>query len=257
MAISTTHYLIVRDLFLHGLLPRGGAVLEIGEANWYDLDPFALVEDVQKFVPDPARAEVLTNRLHELVDTKPDGYLFGIAKVFYEIFFSPSEMQSIDFGGTSVSLKLDLNAPIVLNRKFDISINHGTAEHIFNIAQVFMTMHQYTVPGGMMIHESPFTGWIEHGFYNLQPTLFFDLCEFNRYAMYGMFVQDLTTRTVLQIRTREDVYELAKEKKLPENSMLFTILKKHEEDRPFQIPIQGYYRKSLPLAGNKAWRDLR
>ena len=120
-----------------------------------------------------------------------------------------------------------------------------------------MTMHEYTVPGGMMIHESPFTGWIEHGFYNLQPTLFFDLCEFNRYGMYGMFVQDLTTRTVLQIQTREDVYELAKEKKLPENSMLLTILKKHEEDRPFQIPIQGYYRKSLASAGNEAWRNLR
>ena len=62
---------------------------------------------------------------------------------------------------------------------------------------------------------------------------------------------------MLQIHTREDVYEFAKEKKLPENSMLFTILKKHEEDRPFQIPIQGYYRKSLPSAGNEAWKNLR
>jgi hypothetical protein len=257
MAISTTHYLIIRDLFLHGLLPRGAAVLEVGEANWYDLDSLALVDDVKKFVRDPLRAEALINRLHELVGTKPAGYLFGIAKVFYEVFFAPTEMQSIDFNGTSRSLGLDLNAPIMLNRKFDVSINHGTAEHIFNIAQVFMTMHEYTIPGGMMIHESPFTGWIEHGFYNLQPTLFFDLCEFNRYAMYGMFVQDLTTRTVLQIQTREDVYQLTKDKKLPDNSMLLTILRKHAEDRPFQIPIQGYYRKALPSTGIEAWRNLR
>src|SRR5207253_2432277 len=96
-------------------------------------------------------------------------YSFDLVKIFYEIYFDPTETQAIDFDGTSQAHRLDLNRPIVLNRRFEVVINHGTSEHIFNIAQVFETMHDLTVPGGLMIHESPFTGWIDHGFYNLHP----------------------------------------------------------------------------------------
>jgi hypothetical protein len=33
MAISATHYFLIRSMFEHGLLRPGGALLEIGEAN--------------------------------------------------------------------------------------------------------------------------------------------------------------------------------------------------------------------------------
>jgi hypothetical protein len=141
----------------------------------------------------------------------------------------------------------------VLNRRFGVVFNHGTAEHIVNIGQVFATTHQYTVPGGMMIHESPFTGWVDHGFYNLQPTFFFDLAECNQYALVGMFIEDLGVKSIRQIRHRDKVHELAKSKQLPENSMLLTILTKGPQDAPFKIPMQGFYRKSLSDKGTAAW----
>jgi hypothetical protein len=257
MAISSTQYFLVREMFQHGLLPRHPAILEIGEANWYDLAPMTMLEDIQKYVSDPVRRDALCERLRDIVEKKREHYLFAIAKIFYELFFEPSEMQAVDYQGTATALRLDLNGPIALNRRFDVVINHGTAEHIFNVAQVFKTVHDYTVPGGLMMHESPFTGWIEHGFYNLQPTLYFDLAEVNQYMLHGMFVQDLTARTVLQIRAREDLYELVKANDLPENSMLFTVFRKPAVDVAFQIPIQGYYRGSLPSDGITAWRELR
>ncbi|MBI3839151.1 MAG: hypothetical protein HY288_14625 [Planctomycetia bacterium] len=258
MAISATHYYLIRELFERGLLPRNGALLEIGEANWYgNVSVPAIVGDIKKFVNDPDRREALIKRLMDIAEAREKMALFDMAKVFYELFFAPSEVQAVDFEGSQIARKLDLNCPIQLNRRFDVVINHGTAEHIFNIAQVFKTIHDYTVPGGMMIHESPFTGWIDHGFYNLQPTFFFDMAEFNRYAIRGMFIEDINAQSLGQIRTREDVYELAKSKHLPENSLLFTILIKSADDSPFQIPIQGYYRQALPERGMAAWRDLR
>jgi hypothetical protein len=258
MAISATHHFIIRDLFEHGLLARNGALLEFGEANWYgDLNPQALMDDINRFVRDPIHRDALSKRLTNIIESGGELVGFHIAKIFYEIFFAPSELQAVDFEGTQIAQRQDLNHPITLNRRFDVVINHGTAEHIFNIGQVFRTVHDYTLPGGLMIHESPFTGWIDHGFYSLQPTLYFDLADFNQYALFGMFVEDLTAQTILQIKTREDVHTFVKAKDLPENSMLFTVLKKSAFDQPFQLPMQGYYRKALSESAMEAWRELR
>jgi hypothetical protein len=258
MAISLTHYRITRDLFTFGVLPAGGAILEVGEANWYgDVDPLFMIEDIKRFVPDPVRRAALVKRLTDVVEAEPEFHLFAIAKIFYELYYAPSEVQAIDFNGTPTAQPLDLNGPITLNRRFNVVINHGTAEHVFNIAQVFKTIHEYTLPGGLMIHESPFTGWIDHGFFTLQPTLFYDLAEFNQYVLHAMVIANLVDQSVQQVDSREDLYDLAKAKKIPDNAMLFTILRKGDVEWPFRIPLQGYYRRALPESGMSAWNDLR
>lgn len=254
MAIGATYYMLFREMFQSGLLPQGGALLEIGEANWYgDMHPFEMIADIQKFVADPVRQQALIARIQAAVST-PD--TFEVVKVFYELYLAPRVMEAVDFGGTKHAMRLDLNVPLVLDRKYDLIVNHGTAEHIFNIAQVFRSTHEYTVPGGLMIHESPLTGWVDHGFYNLQPTLFFDLAAQNEYVICGMFVEEIVSRTVLQIHNREDVYRMAQEKQIPDNSLLFTILRK-TSDNPFRLPIQGYYARSLSEQGMAAWSAMR
>jgi hypothetical protein len=229
--------MIVRDLFLHGQVPQHGALLELGEANWYgDVAPQAMVHDIQTLLTDPARQESLIRWLSDIAARDDDRVSFDIVKVFYEIYFAPSEVQAVDLGGTAAAHRFDLNRPMTLNRRFDVVINHGTAEHIFNIGQVFETIHQYTVPGGLMIHESPFRGWIDHGFYNLQPKLFFDVAEQNQYGIVTMIVADIIEHTARRVGTREAFDELAKARKIPENSALFTVMTKGALDRPFQWP---------------------
>ena len=259
MAITAIHYSILRSMFEQGVLPQHGAMLELGEANWYgDVSALAMVEDIKRFVSDPVRRDALVQRITEVVEKRdPETGLFDAAKVYYELFFAPSEMQVVDYHGTRLAQKLDLNGPVPLNRRFEVVINNGTAEHIFNIGQVFRTVHDVTVPGGLMIHEGPFRGWVDHGFYNPQPTLFFDVAEFNRYEILGMFVGTPGSQTVFRIASREQVYAAAKNSQIPENALLFTYLKKAAEDGPFRIPMQGYYREGLSEAGMNAWRELR
>ena len=258
MAISVPLYLIIRDLHRYGMLPQGGSLLEIGEANWYgDIRPLSMVEDIQRLVTDPVRRDALVARLKQLVETDPPTLRFDVVKVFYELYFSPSETQAIDFDGTPGALTLDLNHPVDLGRQFDTVINNGTAAHVFNIAQVFRTIHEHTAPGGLMLHEAPFTGWVDHGFYALQPTLFFDLAEFNGYALQGLLITNLADQSALQVRGREHLYELIRERKIQENSQLFAVMRKNPAEAPFKIPFQGYYRESLPESGMAAWRDLR
>lgn len=257
MAVSAVHYTIIRELFMRGMLPQNGALLELGEANWYgDIDPLAMVHDIRAAITDPLRRDALIKRLSDVVARDDKWAGFDVVKVFYEFCFAPTELQAVDPGGTSTAHNLNLNYPIALNRRFDVVINHGTAEHIFNIAQVFATIHDYTLPGGMMIHESPLRGWIDHGFYNLQPTLFFDVAEQNQYRIIQMIVADLVERTGLQIQSRAELQALAAAKQIPDNAQLFTIMSKSADERPFEIPMQGCYPKGLRDSATDSSRSV-
>lgn len=202
MAITATHYRLFKSL----PLPQGGSLLEIGEANWYgDLDP--------------REAADLSG-----LDPGSDTYEFDICKRVYAAIFSPSRFVAIDQGGAT-AVRLDLNKPLgyhtalveyspngdplIADRKFDVIINHGTAEHIFNIAQVFRTMHDACAEGGLMVHDSPFTGWIDHGFYCLHPTLFYDLAAANCYEIVKVAIHTIEGQQIIPLEGRDHVAKLA------------------------------------------------
>lgn len=243
MAISATHYQILREL--QPLLTRGGSLLEIGEANWYgDQNPACLLE-----VVDEATAEVV----REAIASRN---WFSVAKACYAALFTPRRVVSIDLNGTPQALRYDLNKPLPPLGQFDVVINHGTAEHVFNIGQVFASMHAACKVGGLMMHESPFTGWIDHGFYCLQPTLFYDLAAANGYEIVGVWLEEIKSRFVHRVASRERMTELAGNGSIPDNAMLFVVYRKASAGG-FRLPAQGYYAQTLSKAGKQAWEVLR
>lgn len=228
MAISATHYRLLKSL----PLPRGGSLLEIGEANWYGDIPVPFASPTSES-------------------------MFDVAKEVYFDSFQVGRIVSVDFNGTPAALKQDLNAPLDLaGEQFDVVMNHGTAEHIFNIGQVFKTIHDHTIDGGWMIHESPFTGWIDHGFYCLQPTLFYDLAAANCYEIVLVAIEHIESQTIIRLESRDRVGRLAEAGEIPNNSMLYVALRKYGE-RPFRVPMQGYYNRTLSPAGVRAWERNR
>lgn len=244
MAIHSGHFKLMvqhRDI-----LPRGGDVLQIGDANWYDNIPRSAILEVCDDNQSRGRAERAI----------ASGDLFRMAKAFYGGLFSPKSIISVDINGSVDALRLDLNAPMSLPHKFDLSVNHGTAEHVFHIAQVFGTMHAWTKPGGLMIHESPFMGWPDHGFYTLQPTLYYDLAVANGYEVVSLSLCELATGEVTPVESRRVMHAMVSERRLPENAILFVVLRKGE-DAPFRIPMQGIYDGTLDESGKRAWQEAR
>jgi hypothetical protein len=229
MAISATHYQLLKSI--RHILPQGGSLLEIGEANWYG--------DAEIDFP--------------CSDTSS---LFSIARAAYSALFAPSRIVSIDFNGSPAAWRHDLNDPLPTLGKFDLVYNHGTAEHIFNIAQVFRTMHDRCINGGLMIHEAPFTGWIDHGFYCLHPTLFYDLAAVNCYEIVLAAIESIDSKTIIRLEGRDHVGDLARDGKLPNNAMLYVVYRKRG-DMAFRVPMQGYYGGQLSERGNRAWKELR
>jgi hypothetical protein len=247
MAISATQYCIVRDLFERGLLPKNGALLAIGEAAC-DADPLEMSGDIQRLEPLAARRDRLVKRVHEIAASGDARRRFEMAGVFYEFFFAPSVVRTIDMSAL-------LSQP--LERRFDVVLNERAAEHVVNIAQAFKAMHECTAPGGLMIHESPFSGCVNQGFYTLQPTLFFDVAEGNEYRLDAMFIEDCAGGSPLCIARREDVFAMAEGKQIPAESLLFTVFTKSAVERDFVYPMQGYYQHSLGEAVRQAWFRLR
>jgi hypothetical protein len=244
MAISATHYALLKSLKAE--LPYRGKLLEIGEANWYgDVPPLSLLDDCDN----PKLKE-------RVIEGLAKGSLFAVAKAFYITLFDPSVIHAVDLNGTESALRQDLNMPLQLETSYDVVINHGTAEHVFNIARVFLSMHQATVEGGLMIHESPFTGWVDHGFYCLQPTLFYDVAAANEYEIVGIWIEEIESQQIIPVESRDQIAALAKGGDIPNNSMLFVVYRKRGR-KQFRIPIQGYYDGTLSEAGKEAWYSMR
>jgi hypothetical protein len=258
MALTQPIYLLLRKAWEANLLPQKGAILEFGEANWYDDMPIpALLADLATVVADEPRRREIVDRIAELHRDKPDGHLFAIAKLVYAALFQPEILDAIDFHGTSAAMRLDLNQPIALDRQYDVTMNNGTAEHILNIGQFLKTMHESTKPGGLMLHEAPFNGWIDHGFYTLQPTLFFDIAAANQYDLLGLFYIDSVHHQIEQIHGRETVVALTRSGGITANASLYAVMRKPTVESTFVFGFQGYYAGQISTEQKKAWQELR
>lgn len=257
MAITGIEYSLFKQLREQNAVPLGGDVLELGEANWYgDVDVKLLGQDIYRFVPEGDRQEVF-RYLDEIVAAKRPGMLFEIAKVFWRTFLQPCTMTAIDFDGTEQALKLDLNTPIDLERQFQLVLNLGTAEHVFNVGQVFKTIHDHTAPGGVMVHGLPFSGWVDHGFFNFNPTFYWDLAAANGYTMMAAIYTELKPLKLVQLQQRESIHEMARQGLLGNNSLIYVVLRKPDLNSDFRIPFQGYYANAISKEAADAWKTLR
>lgn len=258
MALTQPIYILLRKAWDAKILPQGGAILEFGEANWYgDMPIETLLADLADVLKDEPRRRTICDRIAALDRDQPDGHRFGIAKQIYAALFRPEVLHAIDFHGTDIALQLDLNQPITLDRQYDVTLNNGTAEHILNIGQFLKTMHDWTKPGGLMLHEAPFNGWVDHGFYTMQPTLFFDVAAANGYELLGLFYIDSVAHQIEQLRDRETVIAMIRSGAITNNASLYAVQRKGVVESPFVYPFQGYYAGKLTAEQKKAWQDLR
>ena len=116
----------------------------------------------------------------------PESKEIVITKDFYK-HLGFSEYSSIDADGERGSLIYDLNQNLEqkynFRKKFDLVTNFGTSEHVFNQKNFFENVHNLTKVNGSIIHILPFEGYFNHGYFNYQPSFFYDLALFNNYQI--------------------------------------------------------------------------
>ena len=256
MAISRSEYSLLRNLRASGMVPKKPHLLELGEANWYqDVPVQELADDIRRLA-EPDSRERLYNELAQTLERRNYYMLFEIAQICYAAFLDHASSTAIDLNGTPRCLRLDLNQPLKLERQFDVVVNTGTGEHVFDVRQFFTTVHDWTRPGGLMVHGMPFNGAVDHGFFNFQPTFYWDLAAANGYQVLGLYYSDTQpdkSNRMLRLENREHILRMNRDGEIALNAGLFCVFCKAETERPFQIPLQGYYADTLSEEAKQSW----
>jgi hypothetical protein len=113
---------------------------------------------------------------------------FSSAAPSSALFWSSLGLQrsAIDVDGDAI--RLDLNrgrVPRQLRGAFDLVVNGGTTEHVANQMNAFRIIHHLVRVGGVMYHELPAGGLVDHGLVSYQPKFFNMLAKLNGYeALY-------------------------------------------------------------------------
>lgn len=169
--------------------PFHGSLLQLGRQNifftmkdlrkWADYHHVSLA-DIQK-IQKSEQAELAEL---DFIDDKTFFTALGFEKVH--------SCDASDYeGATFIS---DLNEPVAahMHDRYDVIIDGGTAEHIFHFPNVLKNIHNMLKVGGRVIHFSPSSNHVDHGFYMFSPTLFHDYYTANNYRIETLYIIEYT-----------------------------------------------------------------
>jgi hypothetical protein len=80
-------------------------------------------------------------------------------------------LDASDYEGANLLHDLNRPLPRVLAQRYDVVIEAGTLEHVFNVAEAFRTLLALARVGGVVIMDAPANNLCGHGFYQMSPEL--------------------------------------------------------------------------------------
>lgn len=97
----------------------------------------------------------------------------------FEAICGGGEVHALDYSPyEGADIICDLNScdlPDEYIGKFDLVIDGGTLEHVFNQNNAINNINRLVREGGYVYHMLPCSGWVDHGFYSYSPTFFEDV----------------------------------------------------------------------------------
>ncbi len=163
-----------------------------------------------------------------------------------------SKVDSLDyFPNENPTIIADLNKPLSsdLYNQYDLVYDGGTLEHCFNTKEVLANVIKLLKVGGRVVHTVPMTGWINHGFYQFSPGLFFDFYGANGFANLKSMIQLYGERSYCLDYDPEmiSIFNIMKKP-----TLIFFTAQKTTEVGSIEEPIQSYY---LTAFGGKSDRS--
>lgn len=173
--------------------PKETKVLDIGAQNLYLGEAEKLQRFIHKYNPDMADEACadLSRRLAEGGVFLPEHNGFKNDAFFGDLLIAAGMTYvSLDLFERDNNIACDLNfykCPPELAEHFDLVLNFGTTEHIINQYNCLKVIHDATAVDGLMFHQVPSTGCIDHGYFLYCPQLFHELAEANGYDLIDLW----------------------------------------------------------------------
>jgi SAM-dependent methyltransferase len=165
------------------VLPDRGTILDIGSSNLYGADARGL----ESF------AAAFGRKLNpNFIDRFAAGSVYGPGITKNESFAGELleqvglEYLAFDIANGYHTQIFDLNREALadkLRSAFDVVLNFGTTEHVFDQLNSFRVIHDAVKVGGHIVHQLPAVGYIDHGYFCYTPRFFFDLAGHNEYQV--------------------------------------------------------------------------
>jgi SAM-dependent methyltransferase len=187
MAIGCVHTDWMFRLLDRKLLPSGASLIDLGPQDIQVPRPY-LEACARRHLGPGGAAQVAA--VYNGDAARRDG------QAPYYALFGVNEYRSADLDDDRATYKLDLNRTAEGLPRFDIVTDFGTAEHVYDIARVFESMHALLKPGGLAMHVVPAFAFPNHGFYTPNPNLFVEFARANNYRLVdftyvdNMFVRE-------------------------------------------------------------------
>jgi len=142
----------------------------------------------QWLILSPREIKKICNELGSIASDiiRPDGFSDNFLKAL-----GTKELRILDFSGyEGADIVHDLNRPLegVQKSAFDVVIDGGTLEHVFNFPQALKNAMELVKVGGRLFSITPTNNFCGHGFYQLSPELYYrSLCEANGYTVERIY----------------------------------------------------------------------
>ena len=184
------------------------------------------------------------------VDFDKFNYLDPNQELNQKLFFTTLGFKEIDtldvndYEGANIIFDLNQNnTPKELISKYDLIYDGGTLQHVCNIGNALKHLTKMTNKNGVIFHSNPCNGYIDHGFFQISPTLYFDYYLTNKFkVIYSGIIEQSIGRRVYPVR--QELYHTLDGDFGPKNTpkgVLIFCAKKLIDNNEIEIPQQGYY----------------
>jgi hypothetical protein len=233
-----------------GAFPKGARILDIGESNLLA----ATADEIRDFVVQytdevpPHLDKVATELAYR-------SNLFGhavIQTLFLSELIELTNMHYVAFDVVNARKAhlFDLNTHDLAEDKketFDLVLNFGTTEHLMNQYNACKVMHEAARVGGLIFHQVPSTGYINHGYFCYNALMFQELARANGYDILDLwFYGPCGTGNVL---TNAQAYPGVTDATKPQNNVegfrnspvpnaLINVLFRKAKSREFRVALE-------------------
>lgn len=213
-----------------------GSVLQLGKQTFYFSE-----QDFAHWGKEMGVSLATTKNCNQPISDTRFFHLVGFDKVYSA---DSSNYENPDF-------IFDLNYPVPeeFHDRFDVIYDGGTMEHCFNTFQVLKNIYSMLKVGGKVIHSSPSTNHVDHGFFMFSPTLFADYYSVNQWKVDNLkiftYTQNHTTEPWQVYNYTPGCLENYAFGGFKMNKMLgiWSVNEKLDSSTSNKIPAQGFYTK--------------
>jgi len=191
----------------------------------------------------PVRADSASiARWHGVSSWLPE--IFDAKSLFSELGYTLDVLDVQIVRGDEILVDLNFPLPAAFDRSYDLVLDTGTCEHCFHIGQAALNLASLVREGGLIVQAMPLNSY-NHGFYNVNPTWFFDFYAENGFEiLYFQGASDVVTNPTLFEPPPFDRFRRA-----PDNSILLMVAKRTRLSE-LKVPMQRKYRVTPKLGSD-------